>query len=1092
MAHCVRGRTLRLPRRSPTVGNLLDGGAGTDDRSVCTLSISGDGSKMLSAGNGSNALLWNLSCGSSDRELDAEAGGHMSGVLCVAVSVNGSLLASGSKDDTIVVWDVGEAIALMRLWGHIGNVSCLMFSDDATKLLSGSWDQTLILWNLRDGTQAKRFESGHTSAILACALSSDMVSAISLSRVGKVCVWNMGTFEGPPTPTQSFVTGSPNRSLCLVIPSSGPCSWLLVGSGASMLLWDFGDDVTERSDDEDISTLPRGADTHGTFQAMPSDSVLPKTDHTALRVRIPEQCPRRYGMVSSAATPRDANFTVPRGTTVACLSGQHTHDVTSAALARENTLLVTGCRGGIIVEWDLGSRSALRRWSHRLWTENGIVSLDIDRLGVFLLIASGSGVVSCRRIGEEEPSAVWPCSHRAESVRLTPSGDLVTFGCHDGVVHMHELDNGQPLNSTLQYNWGLLLQGINSRRNLLEPMLRANPGLIRDRLHLNVSQHDDEILDWSLCHYCAAVGDLEALRTIFRTAGVTPLGFLFDRRGRTPLDLARNYDNREVLEFFLERARDWPPTVCELNTRSICDLMPENLRNMPSFLDAQVAAPAAHHDVVAGVVIEPPTWALLDQAQLTTRLSHADPSAEHIIIGSMLSEFTDASPFSYHTSGVAPLLEKPSLVRRLLNSCYRWCNFCYSCCCSCCSCCCCCCRRYCRSVIRQRSFDENDLGNTAEHVDLEQAGLVSDASVKRTHGDKIMEVARLGIIDARQVPRDSTLRVVPILTESLYLADVLHPRYCLIERLMESSDPQLLRSKTVQALLHLIWNTRGRSVYQQNSALWLGMLLTYLVFCLLVLSANRGTIEKTLVLIFGLVAACLSAVFVWKEVEQLRKAGAYYFANGWNWLDFISLSLVQITVFLGGGIKLLHSRAPEWLPWATAICTVLLFFGCFFYLRGVREFGSLIRMLQEIAGDMRWFMLIMMLAMIALVFGLHFIRSPGWTDGLAMFAELKSTLLEVYHFAVHGNYATEIFTSADPATAILFFCLSLFVVILMLNLLIALMGDTFARVKSTELVAFLRERLDLLHDLQVIRCDDPTVSWGGYVIFSEPLLVGSR
>ena len=62
------------------------------------------------------------------------------------------LLASGSTDQTIQLWDINEGIPIRTLQGHRGDIASLTFSHDGRLLLSGSDDGTMKLWHVDTGT----------------------------------------------------------------------------------------------------------------------------------------------------------------------------------------------------------------------------------------------------------------------------------------------------------------------------------------------------------------------------------------------------------------------------------------------------------------------------------------------------------------------------------------------------------------------------------------------------------------------------------------------------------------------------------------------------------------------------------------------------------------------------------------------------------------------------------------------------------------------------------------------------------------------------------------------------------------------------
>jgi WD40 repeat protein len=75
--------------------------------------------------------------------------GHTGLVLSVAFSPDGQLLASGSWDDTVILWDVRTGERVRTLEGHTDDVNSVAFSPDGRLLASGSGDGTVILWGVR-------------------------------------------------------------------------------------------------------------------------------------------------------------------------------------------------------------------------------------------------------------------------------------------------------------------------------------------------------------------------------------------------------------------------------------------------------------------------------------------------------------------------------------------------------------------------------------------------------------------------------------------------------------------------------------------------------------------------------------------------------------------------------------------------------------------------------------------------------------------------------------------------------------------------------------------------------------------------------
>lgn len=74
---------------------------------------------------------------------------HAEEINCLAVSRDGSLVASGSEDCSVRVWSTEKWDCVRELLGHNDYITCLLFV--GTRLLSGSGDMTVRMWDLIQG-----------------------------------------------------------------------------------------------------------------------------------------------------------------------------------------------------------------------------------------------------------------------------------------------------------------------------------------------------------------------------------------------------------------------------------------------------------------------------------------------------------------------------------------------------------------------------------------------------------------------------------------------------------------------------------------------------------------------------------------------------------------------------------------------------------------------------------------------------------------------------------------------------------------------------------------------------------------------------
>ncbi|KAL4735093.1 hypothetical protein BDV11DRAFT_208812 [Aspergillus similis] len=157
--------------------------------------------------------------------------GHSSWVQSLAFSPDGQLLASGSRDHTVRLWDPVKGAESQILEGHLDSVQSVAFSHDGLLLASSSDDGAIRLWDPAKSTELKTFES-YLDSIHSVAFSPDGKLLAFGSANGKVSLWNIEkgteshTLEGHSKSVQS-VTFSPDGQ------------WLASGScDHTVRLWD--------------------------------------------------------------------------------------------------------------------------------------------------------------------------------------------------------------------------------------------------------------------------------------------------------------------------------------------------------------------------------------------------------------------------------------------------------------------------------------------------------------------------------------------------------------------------------------------------------------------------------------------------------------------------------------------------------------------------------------------------------------------------------------------------------------------------------------------------------------------------------------
>ncbi|GDY68842.1 hypothetical protein SAV14893_082350 [Streptomyces avermitilis] len=111
---------------------------------------------------------------------------------CVAWSLDGRRVASGSRDGTARVWDTGTGAELCVLRGHLDRVQDVDWSPDGRQVATVSWDGTVRLWDPDEGRE--RVVLGvHDDQVNALAWHPDGTWVATGSRDGTVRTWETTT-----------------------------------------------------------------------------------------------------------------------------------------------------------------------------------------------------------------------------------------------------------------------------------------------------------------------------------------------------------------------------------------------------------------------------------------------------------------------------------------------------------------------------------------------------------------------------------------------------------------------------------------------------------------------------------------------------------------------------------------------------------------------------------------------------------------------------------------------------------------------------------------------------------------------------------
>jgi WD40 repeat protein len=157
---------------------------------IYSLAFSPDSKILASGSKDCTVKLWEVSTG---REIICLRG-HSKYINSVAFSPDGKILASGSKDKTTKLWNVITGREIMTLSEHLYGVSSVAFSPDGKTLATGGGDSTIKLWDVHTGQEISTIK-GHSAFITSVAFSPDGRTLASGSGDKTIKLWDVPTIQ---------------------------------------------------------------------------------------------------------------------------------------------------------------------------------------------------------------------------------------------------------------------------------------------------------------------------------------------------------------------------------------------------------------------------------------------------------------------------------------------------------------------------------------------------------------------------------------------------------------------------------------------------------------------------------------------------------------------------------------------------------------------------------------------------------------------------------------------------------------------------------------------------------------------------------
>jgi len=363
-------------------------------------------------------LVTSIPCYANKPELVVPTG-HSATVTSIAFSPDGRVLASGSFDRTIKLWDVSSGKEIGALPGHDGEVFSIAWSPDGRTLASGGNDSMVKLWSVSERRALRKIETRGS------------VSSVAFSPDGRTLA--AGGFGSP-----SLWGAQSGRALRkLVDPPSRPARF------------DSGDIIECVAWSPDGSTLAVGTDGNNIkLWEAASRKELPTLDAQRKRIASLAFNPDGKTLVAGTTDGVIRVWSVPQGKLLRTISA-HKGPLRALAFSPNGKTLASGGYDDVIKLWDTGSWDEQRTFPV---SSRSSLALSFSPDGKTLAAVDHKTIKLWELDSGKEPTTLDAHSNAVFNVICSPDGKSLASANDDHTVRIWALDSGPPVRCLATYD----------------------------------------------------------------------------------------------------------------------------------------------------------------------------------------------------------------------------------------------------------------------------------------------------------------------------------------------------------------------------------------------------------------------------------------------------------------------------------------------------------------------------------------------------------------------------------------------------------------------------------------------------------------
>ena len=429
--------------------------------------FSPDGKHAVTAGYDRRVLAWNpdeiqqfdfknLSDNASASTNQFRAfEGHTGPVCTLGFSADGTLLLSGSYDNTVRVWAFDSTQALKTFRGHGGRIKSAAFLPDGQRILTASQDGTAREWSIPGYEEIRalhgRLLFGHADAVLDATFSGNQQQIVTASRDRTARTWNAVTGQPELTLSEghSFLASTAiffpdGRRLITAAVDNTTRIWD-VSTGSQRFRLDHSGRSAAATLSHDAHWIATGSDNQSAqiWDATTGKRISNLQGHN-VEVTSVAFSPNDRLLATGDARGHVKLWNREDGQIVANLDA-HTRRISAIAFLPDGSRVLTASSDNTVAQWDLATGQEL---SHLILKHpDSILTMQLLPSGDSVVTSCADRIVRIWNIGEAKVErTIGALQSEIHSMNVSADGKrLLTANSEERAVRLWDLETGKEI-----------------------------------------------------------------------------------------------------------------------------------------------------------------------------------------------------------------------------------------------------------------------------------------------------------------------------------------------------------------------------------------------------------------------------------------------------------------------------------------------------------------------------------------------------------------------------------------------------------------------------------------------------------------------